>query len=751
MDKAKLAATLQELGILPEEYDKIVGYLGGREPNYTELSIYSVMWSEHASYKNSIRWIKTLPREGAHLLVGAGEENAGVVDVGEGWGCAFKIESHNHPCAVEPYQGAATGVGGINRDIFTMGARPVAQLNSLRFGDLRNARTRWLLDGVVRGIGDYGNAFGVAVAGGEVFFDSSYETNPLVNAMSVGLVRVGEMISAVARGEGNPVFIVGSSTGKDGIHGATFASANVTEESEKDIPSVQVGDPFAEKVLMEATLELAKTKALVGMQDMGAAGIICSTSEMSEKGGCGMRIDLDKVPKRQADMQPYEILLSESQERMLAVVKKGCEAEVQAIFAKWDISCVQIGEVTAGPDLEFYAGGVLVARVPAASLVLGGGAPVYEREYVEPAYYEESKRFDISMVPEPEDIVAVARKMTGLPNVASKRWVYEQYDTMVGNYNLSINVPSDAGIVGIRGTSRALALTVDCNSRYVYADPCVGAMIAVAESARNVVCAGGRPVAITNCLNFGNPYDKEVYWQFVGAIKGMKEACEAFGTPVTGGNVSFYNQSTIGGEERAVLPTPVIGMLGVLEDSSKRMGLSFQHKGDMIYLLGESKDDISSSEYLVNCCGIKRSPAPYFNLSEECALQTVVGELIARELIESAHDVSLGGLFVTLLESSMQHELGFDITSDAEYRLDAFLFGEAQGRVVVSVSAEKESPFLDLMMERNVPMHALGHVTKSEMRVDDVSFGFVHDYKQLYNDALGKILDGPSSGDRDEQ
>jgi phosphoribosylformylglycinamidine synthase II len=751
MDKAKLAATLQELGILPEEYDKIVEYLGGREPNYTELSIYSVMWSEHASYKNSIRWIKTLPREGAHLLVGAGEENAGVVDVGEGWGCAFKIESHNHPCAVEPYQGAATGVGGINRDIFTMGARPVAQLNSLRFGDLRNARTRWLLDGVVRGIGDYGNAFGVAVAGGEVFFDSSYETNPLVNAMSVGLVRVGEMISAVARGEGNPVFIVGSSTGKDGIHGATFASANVTEESEKDIPSVQVGDPFAEKVLMEATLELAKTKALVGMQDMGAAGIICSTSEMSEKGGCGMRIDLDKVPKRQADMQPYEILLSESQERMLAVVKKGCEAEVQAIFAKWDISCVQIGEVTAGPDLEFYAGGALVARVPAASLVLGGGAPVYEREYVEPAYYEECKRFDISMVPEPEDIVAVARKMTGLPNVASKRWVYEQYDTMVGNYNLSINVPSDAGIVGIRGTSRALALTVDCNSRYVYADPCVGAMIAVAESARNVVCAGGRPVAITNCLNFGNPYDKEVYWQFVGAIKGMKEACEAFGTPVTGGNVSFYNQSTIGGEERAVLPTPVIGMLGVLEDSSKRMGLSFQHKGDMIYLLGESKDDISSSEYLVNCCGIKRSPAPYFNLSEECALQTVVGELITRELIESAHDVSLGGLFVTLLESSMQHELGFDITSDAEYRLDAFLFGEAQGRVVVSVSAEKESPFLDLMMERNVPMHALGHVTKSEMRVDDVSFGFVHDYKQLYNDALGKILDGPSSVDRDEQ
>lgn len=749
MDKSKLAQTLQDLGILPEEYDKIVEYLGGREPNYTELSIYSVMWSEHASYKNSIRWIKTLPREGAQLLVGAGEENAGLVDVGDGWGCAFKIESHNHPCAVEPYQGAATGVGGINRDIFTMGARPIAQLNSLRFGDLRNARTRWLLDGVVRGIGDYGNAFGVAVAGGEVFFDDSYETNPLVNAMSVGLVREGKMISAVSKGVGNPVFIVGSATGKDGIHGATFASANVTENSVNDIPSVQVGDPFAEKVLLEATLELAQTDALVGMQDMGAAGIICSTSEMSEKGGSGMRIDLDKVPKRQPNMQPFEILLSESQERMLAVVKKGREAEVQAIFDKWDISCVQIGEVTAGPDLEFYAGGELVAKVPAASLVLGGGAPVYDREYKEPAYYKKLKSFDISSVPEPKDMVSVARRMVSLPNVASKRWVYEQYDTMVGNYNLSINQPSDAGVVALRGTGRALALTVDCNPRYVYADPKVGAMIAVAESARNVVCAGARPVAITNCLNFGNPYDKEVYWQFVGAIAGMREACEAFGTPVTGGNVSFYNQSTIAGEDRAVLPTPVIGMLGLIDDVKKRMGLSFQHKGDMIYLLGESKDDISSSEYLVNCCGVKESPAPYFNLSEECMMQTVLGELIERELIESAHDVSLGGLFVTLLESSMQHDLGFDITSDAEVRLDAFLFGEAQGRAVVSVAEEKEGSFLDFMMERSVPMHALGHVTKNEMRIDDVSYGFVHDYKELYDNALQELLESKESTSRD--
>ena len=441
MEELNLKDTLAELGILPEEYEQIKGILG-REPNYTELSIYSVMWSEHASYKNSIKWIKTLPREGACLLVGAGEENAGLVDVGDGWGCAFKIESHNHPCAVEPYQGAATGVGGINRDIFTMGARPVAQLNSLHFGDLKNARTRWLLDGVVRGIGDYGNSFGVAVAGGEVVFDPSYETNPLVNAMSVGLVRPERMISATAKGAGNPVYIVGSATGKDGIHGSTFASANITEDSAQDIPSIQVGDPFAEKLLLEATLELAQTDAIVGMQDMGAAGIICSTSEMSAKGGCGMRIELDRVPKRQPNMAAWEILLSESQERMLVVVKKGHEEEARAIFAKWDILCAEIGVVTDGGELEFYMGGKLEARVPAESLVLGGGAPVYEREWEEPAYYRENRGFDMESVPLPPDLKEVAQWLVQQPNIASKRWVYEQYDTMVGNYNLSLNCHS---------------------------------------------------------------------------------------------------------------------------------------------------------------------------------------------------------------------------------------------------------------------------------------------------------------------
>ena len=739
MEELNLKDTLAELGILPEEYEQIKGILG-REPNYTELSIYSVMWSEHASYKNSIRWLKTLPRTGKHILAEAGEENAGLVDVGDGLACVFKIESHNHPCAVEPYQGAATGVGGINRDIFTMGARPVAQLNSLHFGNLDNPRTRWLLNGVVRGIGNYGNSFGVAVAGGEVVFDPSYETNPLVNAMSVGLVRRDRVISAIAKGAGNPVYIVGSATGKDGIHGSTFASANITEDSAKDIPAIQVGDPFAEKLLLEATLELAQTDTLIGMQDMGAAGIICSTSEMSAKGGCGMRIDLDKVPMRQEGMLAHEILLSESQERMLVVVKKGREAEMQAIFDKWEVPCVQIGEVVDSPDLEFTYHGELVARVPAESLVLGGGAPRYEREYREPAYYKEYQKFDIEQVPEPADIIAVAKKLAGLPNIASKHWVYEQYDTMVGNYNMSVNVASDAGIVAIRNSEKSLVLTVDCNPRYVKADPYVGAMIAVAEAARNVVCTGGTPIAITNCLNFGNPYNPEVYWQFVRAIEGMSAACKRLETPVTGGNVSFYNQSTIGDRDEAVAPTPVIGMLGIMDTISRRTSLAFAKKGHMIYLLGNSYNDISSSEYLVSCCGITESGAPHFDLEDEVRLQRLLERLITEKLITSAHDVSMGGLFTTLLECAMPNNLGFDITSDAEIRLDAFLFGESQSRVVVSVSEACEEKFVDFMIESDVPMCLLGHVTRSEIRIDDISYGFIADYKHTYETALESRL-----------
>jgi phosphoribosylformylglycinamidine synthase II len=728
--------TAKKLGLLPEEFDKITEILGST-PNFTELSIYSVMWSEHCSYKNSIKWLKTLPKDGPHMLAKAGEENAGLVDIGGGLGCAFKIESHNHPSALEPYQGAATGVGGINRDIFTMGARPIAQLNSLRFGDLKLDRTKWLIKGVVKGIGDYGNAFGIPTVGGEVYFDDSYNVNPLVNAMSAGIVKNGETVSAIAYGEGNPVFIVGSATGKDGIHGASFASADITEDSAKDLPAVQVGDPFQEKLLLEATLEVIKTGAVVGMQDMGAAGITCSTSEMSAKGESGMVIHLDRVPTRQANMVPFEILLSESQERMLIVGKKGLEDKIKAVFDKWDLNCVQIGEVTASDRLQYFMDGELVADVPAQTLVLGGGAPVYEREYKEPAYYAASKSFFIDQVQEPEDLIPAAKHLLSHPNIASKRWIYNQYDSMVGTVNMTTNAPSDAAIVNIKGTDKAIALKVDCNARYVNADPEIGTAIAVSEAARNIVCSGGEPSAITNCLNFGNPYNPEVYWQFVGAIKGMGAACRKFETPVTGGNVSFYNQSSY---EGPVFPTPTIGMLGVLEDKNNRMTLEFKNEGDLIYLIGESRDDISSSEYVYSFHKIKNTPAPYFNLDEEYEVHKAVKALIKNKLVQSAHDCSDGGLFIALAESSMPSGLGFDISTDPGFRKDAFLFGEAQGRVVVSVKAEDEDRFLEALMAHEVEFNFIGQVTGNEMLVDEVSFGTLDEAKDLYDTAIEKIL-----------
>jgi phosphoribosylformylglycinamidine synthase len=731
--------TAKELGILPEELDSIKEILG-RMPNFTELNIYSAMWSEHASYKNSIKWLKTLPRTGEHLLAEAGSENAGLVNLGDGIACAFKIESHNHPCAVEPYQGAATGVGGINRDIFTMGARPIAQLNSLRFGMPDDEHNKRLIRGVVKGIGDYGNCFGVPVVGGEVGFDECYRINPLVNAMSAGLVEIGKTISATASGTGNPVYIIGSLTGKDGIHGTTFASADITEDSADDIPSIQVGDPFMEKLLLEASLELRDSGALVGMQDMGAAGIICSTSEMSERGGCGMKIDLSKVPLRQKNMEAWEILLSESQERMLAVVEKGKEHIVEAIFEKWDLECAVIGEVIDEDKLLFMYEEELVAEVPASSLALGGGAPQYDREYTEPAYIKEYARFNIDDIPEPSSLKEAALFLAGHPNIASKRWVYEQYDSMVRTVNMSTNVPSDAAVVSIKNSKKALALTVDCNSRYVKANPRIGVMIAVSEAARNVVCSGGEPCAITNCLNFGNPYNPEIYWQFVETVKGMGEACIKFGAPVTGGNVSFYNQSEIAGKTEAVFPTPTIGMLGILHDKKRQTTLSFLKKGDMIYLVGRSCNDISSSEYLYSYHKVKESPTPRFDIDEEYKMQELIKALIGNNLIHSAHDVSDGGLFIALLESAMPGNFGFDITSDAEIRTDAFLFGESQSRVVVSVSASKEMAFIDFASRYNVPVSTLGHVTKSEIRVDDTSFGFISDFKKLYDTSLENII-----------
>ena len=728
--------TAKQLRLLPEEFESIKQILG-RTPNFNELAAYSVMWSEHCSYKNSIKWLKTLPRDGSRLLVKAGEENAGLADIGDGYGVVFKIESHNHPSAIEPFQGAATGVGGIHRDIFTMGARPIAALNSLRFGNIQDQQTRYLLKGVVAGIGHYGNCFGVPTVGGEVYFESCYHTNPLVNAMSVGIVKVGQTVSATAAGEGNPVFIVGSATGKDGIGGASFASADITDESTHELPAVQVGDPFQEKKLLEACLELIPKGALVGMQDMGAAGIICSTAETSAKGGVGMHIELDKVPMRQQNMKAWELLMSESQERMLMIVEKGREAEVLEVFEKWDLPCSEIGHVTLDGILRFYMHGELEAEMPAESLVLGGGAPVYDREYREPAYFAAIRNFNADAIPVPADLQGVARELCEIPNIASKRWIYTQYDSMVGTGNTQTNGQSDAPVVLVKETGKALAVTTDCNSRYVYADPYKGAMIAVSEAARNIVCSGGTPIGVTNCLNFGNPYDPEIYYQFVHAIKGMGEACLRFDTPVTGGNVSFYNQNPDG----AVYPTPTIGMVGVLDTPENKMTLGFRNAGDVIYLIGNATDDICSSEYLHKISGVEHSPAPHFDIAEEVEVQKAVAAVIAAKLVVSAHDVSEGGLFITLLESGFAGSIGFAVEQhDQSVRKDAYWFGEGQSRVVVSVNPSKESDFLASFAGTAVAVNKLGIVAGDVVVIGGQPWGNLQTWQQPYDNKIGGLM-----------
>jgi phosphoribosylformylglycinamidine synthase II len=728
--------TARQLRLTDEEFELIKKVMG-RTPNFTELCAYSVMWSEHCSYKNSIKWLKTLPREGKKMLVKAGEENAGLMDIGNGFGVVFKIESHNHPSAIEPFQGAATGVGGIHRDIFTMGARPIAALNSLRFGNLAEAKTQHLVAGVVHGIGHYGNCFGVPTVGGETYFEDRYHTNPLVNAMSVGIVKIGETVSATAEGVGNPVFIVGSATGKDGMGGASFASADITAESIEELPAVQVGDPFQEKKLLEACLEIIKTGAVVGMQDMGAAGIICSTAEMSAKGGVGMDINLNNVPTRQNNMKAWELLLSESQERMLIVIEKGKEDSVLQIFEKWDLPCSQIGTVTDTNYLKFYMNGQLEAELNAESLVLGGGAPQNDREYREPAYFQKINAFDQKQVAVPADLKAIAKRLIQLPNIANKRWIYTQYDSMVGAATVNTNHPSDAAIVLAKGTGKALAMTVDCNSRYVYADPYKGGMIAVAEAARNIVCSGGEPLGITNCLNFGNPFDPEVYYQFVYAVKGMGDACVKFDTPVTGGNVSFYNQNPDG----AVYPTPTIGMVGVLDNVEERMTLDFKQSGDVIYLIGTSRNDINSSEYLHKIIGVEHSPAPHFDLNEEFELQQSIKTLIKSNLLQSAHDIAEGGLITTLLESGFNKGLGFDIQQSAtNIRKDAYWFGEAQSRAVITCTLKNAENVLAQLKELNIPYEYLGIVTDRNIDIEGEYWGHIDEWKQLYDTAIEKIL-----------
>ncbi len=729
----------ERLGLTHEEFDKICSVLG-REPNFTELSIFSVMWSEHCSYKNSIKYLKTLPRDGSRLLVAAGEENAGLVDIGDGLACAFKIESHNHPSALEPYQGAATGVGGIHRDIFTMGARPIAALNSLRFGDPHHSHMRHLIKGVVSGIGDYGNCLGVPTVAGEVYFDPSYQQNILVNAMSVGIVKIGETISARADGPGNPVFIVGSATGRDGIHGATFASADLTEDSAEDLPAVQVGDPFQEKLLLEASLEIIKTGAVVGMQDMGAAGITCSTSEMSAKSGTGMRINLDLVPTRQQNMAAWEILLSESQERMLVVVEKGKEKEIQRVFDKWDLECSLIGEVTDTGQLEYFRHGEKVAEVPAYSLVLGGGAPVYDRDYSRPSYMDEIKPYD-PPVPSAEELISIGKKIISSPNIASKRWVYEQYDHTVRTGNANTNDPSDATIVRLKNSAKSLAVTVDCNSTYVHADPYKGTMIAVSEAARNIRCSGGIPLGVTNCLNFGNPHNPEVYYQFVHAIRGMGEACRKYDTPITGGNVSFYNQSVLKDKTEPVFPTPTIGMVGLVEDTNHATTISFKKESDIILLLGPSPVNAHSSVYIREVLGIKYTPAPEFDLTTEYKLHLLISDLIQKSLVTAAHDISEGGLFTSLMESAIAGQFGFTIDLPENARPDIFLFSESQSRVILTISLENFKTVEGFLTKQAFPFIRLGTVQDSAIVIGGVHYGSLPSWDELYKNALSIILE----------
>lgn len=711
-------ALAEEHGLNAEEYGKICTILG-RTPTFTELGIFSVMWSEHCSYKNSIAVLKTLPREGGALLTSAGEENAGLVDIGDNLAVAFKIESHNHPSAVEPYQGAATGVGGIHRDIFTMGARPVASLNSLRFGSPKDPHVRYLVDGVVRGIGDYGNSFGVPTVGGEIYFEEGYTGNPLVNAMSVGIVEHHKTVSATALGEGNPVLIVGSSTGRDGIHGATFASEDLSEASEDKRPSVQVGDPFAEKLLLEATLEAIATGYVVGLQDMGAAGITSSTSEMSARGiektgSGGIEIDLDLVPIREAGMSAYEIMLSESQERMLIVAEKGFEEKIIEVYRKWDVLAIVIGRVTSDNLLRVSQHGKVVAEIPAESLVLGGGAPVYIREAVEKrpdtaaAKLQDDKNLDFR---------ALTLELLSRPNIASKQWVYHQYDSMVQTNTVTPVGHTDAAVIRIKGTKKALAMKTDCNARYVYLNPARGGRIAVAECARNIACSGAKPLAITNCLNFGNPYKPEVYFQFKTSVEGMGEACRVFNTPVTGGNVSFYNESSIGGVRTAIYPTPTIGMIGLLDDIDNLVGSTFTHPGDAILLLGEPDLTLEGSEYLVMQYGTPGEDAPPVDLQHEKNVQELLVALAAGKLVHSAHDISDGGLFVALAEKAIMNEeapLGFSVNIEAAetspVRIQRALFSEAQGRVLLSIAPEKAKEVISEAVKHQVPVRVIGKV-----------------------------------------
>jgi len=745
-------ALAEELGLNQEEYEKIQKNLN-RTPTYTELGIYSVLWSEHCSYKNSIAVLKTFPKQGDKMLAAAGEENAGVVNIGEGLAVTFKIESHNHPSAIEPYQGAATGVGGIMRDIFTMGARPIASMNSLRFGELTSGpetgKVKHLFSNVVRGIGDYGNCLGVPTVGGEVYFDDAYRGNPLVNAMTVGIMSHRDLCSASADGPGNVVIYVGSTTGRDGIHGASFASVEISDASEEKRSAVQVGDPFTEKLLIEATLEAIRTRKIVGIQDMGAAGLSCSSSEMSAKAGTGIELDVDKVPKRETGMSPFEVMLSESQERMLLVTTPEDAETIKSIYRKWDLNAVIIGKVTSDGMLRVLSDGKVFAEIPSKTLVLGGDAPVYIRERQKPVYIEKVQTENLSTLPEPTDLKErleyneVLTQLLESPNIASKEWVYRQYDHMVRT-NTVVYPGSDAAVIRIKKTKKALAISVDCNGRYCYLDPKMGGRISVAEAARNCVCTGAKPLAMTNCLNFGNPYKPEIYWTFVECVKGMSEACKALNTPVTGGNVSFYNENPDG----AIFPTPTVGMIGLMEDVEKHVTTAFKRAGDQIVLLGETRDEIGGSEFLKVIYGKITGAPPDLNLEREAALQKAVLEMIEKGLVHSAHDCSEGGLAITLAEcciADKKAQFGASIQYDCNLRMDRLLFSETQSRIVLSLDPDHLETVTQIANAHHVPFSTLGTVSEENLSINGVINLDVFKLSESYFTSLEEIMEADNS------
>jgi len=705
---------LERHGIKPDEYERILQLLG-REPNLLELGLFSVMWSEHCSYKSSRVHLKTLPTTGPRVVQGPGE-NAGAVDIGGGLCAVFKIESHNHPSFIEPYQGAATGVGGIIRDIFTMGARPIALLNALRFGSLDSPLARRIFEGVVAGIGGYGNSIGIPTVGGEIVFDEMYSGNPLVNVLCLGIAHRDDIVKGAAKGTGNPVYYVGAKTGRDGIHGATMASAEFDEKSAEKRPAVQVGDPFMEKLLMEACLEVMKTGAVVGIQDMGAAGFTCSTSEMGSRGGTGMSVDVSLVPQRETGMIPYEIMLSESQERMLLVVERGREHEVEAVFEKWDLHAVKVGEVTAGTRLKIHERGTLVGDVPNRALT--DEAPLYNRPMEEPQWQKRVQEIPFAEIGAPPPSPEVFNQLIAVPTIASKRWAYRQYDHTVGT-NTIAQPGLSAAVVRVKDARCALAISVDGNGRFCFLDPYQGAMLAVAEASRNVACAGGEPIGATNNLNFGNPERPEIMWQIAEAVRGIGDACRALSTPITGGNVSLYNET----DGRAIFPTPVLGVVGLLDDASKTATRAFKTIGSAVVLLGDNLGEIGGSEYLASIHNLVAGRPPALDLKREAALQKLIVKLIRDGCIESAHDCSEGGLAIALAECTFDTG-GIGVSADVTevsavegFAVNATLFGESASRIVVSVASAHLDAVMTAAGEAGVTAREIGRVGGDNIRL----------------------------------